>query len=189
MSAAKFCAWCFEMSRIGKHPVAVPDGVKVEIRGQFLKVTGKRGELSQALPREVRVTQENGAITVQPRDASGRARGMWGLSRTLVANMVEGVTDGFTRKLMISGVGYRAAVDGKMLNLQLGYSHDIKYAIPDDIEVRCENPTTITITGADRQRVGQLAAEVRGFRRPEPYKGKGIRYEGEQIRRKEGKKK
>jgi large subunit ribosomal protein L6 len=114
---------------------------------------------------------------------------MWGLSRTLVANMVEGVTDGFTRKLMISGVGYRAAVDGKMLNLQLGYSHDIKYAIPNDIEVRCENPTTITITGADRQRVGQLAAEVRGFRRPEPYKGKGIRYEGEQILRKEGKKK
>jgi large subunit ribosomal protein L6 len=189
MSAAKFCAWCSEMSRIGKHPVRIPDGVKVEIRGQSLKVTGKRGELSQTLPREVRVTQENGAIAVRPRDESGRARGMWGLSRTLVANMVEGVTDGFTRKLMISGVGYRAAVDGKILNLQLGYSHDIKYAIPDDIEVRCENPTTITITGANRQRVGQLASEVRAFRRPEPYKGKGIRYDDEVILRKEGKKK
>jgi large subunit ribosomal protein L6 len=189
MSAAKFCAWCSEMSRIGKHPVRIPDGVEVEIRGQSLKVTGKRGELSQTLPREVRVTRENGAIAVRPRDESGRARGMWGLSRTLVANMVEGVADGFTRKLMISGVGYRAAVDGKILNLQLGYSHDIKYAIPDDIDVRCENPTTITITGADRQRVGQLAAEVRAFRRPEPYKGKGIRYDDEVILRKEGKKK
>jgi large subunit ribosomal protein L6 len=189
MSAAKFCAWCSEMSRIGKHPVRIPDGVKVEIRGQSLKVSGKRGELSQTLPREVRLTQEDGAVAVRPRDESGRARGMWGLSRTLVANMVEGVTDGFTRKLMISGVGYRAAVDSKILNLQLGYSHDIKYAIPDDIEVRCENPTTITITGANRQRVGQLASEVRAFRRPEPYKGKGIRYDDEVILRKEGKKK
>ena len=177
------------MSRIGKHPVRIPDGVKVEIRDQVVKVVGERGELWQTLPREVRVSQEDGAIVVRPRDDSGRARGMWGLSRTLVANMVEGVTERFTRRLMISGVGYRAAVDGKILNLQLGYSHDIKYAVPDDIEVRCENPTTITITGADRQRVGQLAAEVRAFRRPEPYKGKGIRYDDEVILRKEGKKK
>ncbi len=177
------------MSRIGKHPVAIPDGVKVSLDGQRLTVAGKLGELSRTLPREVRLTQENGAIRVEPRDDEKRARAMWGLSRTLVANMVNGVAQGFTRRLLITGVGYRAAVDGKLLNLQLGYSHDIKYAVPEDIEVRCENPTTITISGADRQRVGQIAAEVRAFRKPEPYKGKGIRYDDEVILRKEGKKK
>ena len=177
------------MSRIGKHPVAVPDGVKVNLEGQRLTVSGKLGELSQTLPREVRVTQENGAIRVEPRDDEKRARAMWGLSRTLVANMVNGVATGFTRRLLINGVGYRAAIDGKILNLQLGYSHDIKVAIPDDIEVKVENPTTITISGADRQRVGKIAAEVRAFRKPEPYKGKGIRYDDEVILRKEGKKK
>jgi len=157
--------------------------------GQSLKVKGALGELSRSLPVEVEVTQENGAISVQPRGEGQRARGMWGLSRTLVANMVEGVSKGFTRRLLISGVGYRAALDGKILNLQLGYSHDIKYAIPEDIEVTCESPTAITITGADRQRVGQIAAELRAFRKPEPYKGKGIRYHDEVILRKEGKKK
>jgi large subunit ribosomal protein L6 len=177
------------MSRIGKHPVPVPDGVKVQLQGQTLRVGGPLGELSRTLPQEVRLTQENGAIRVAPRGEEQRAREMWGLARTLVANMVEGVARGFTRRLLISGVGYRAAVDGKILNLQLGYSHDIKYAVPDDIVVRCENPTTITITGADRQRVGQVAAEVRAFRKPEPYKGKGIRYDDEVILRKEGKKK
>jgi large subunit ribosomal protein L6 len=126
---------------------------------------------------------------VRPRGESKRARAMWGLSRTLVANMVNGVADGFTRRLLISGVGYRAALDGKILNLQLGYSHDIKYAIPEDIEVRLDNPTSIAISGADRQRVGQIAAELRAFRKPEPYKGKGIRYDDEKIIRKEGKKK
>jgi large subunit ribosomal protein L6 len=177
------------MSRIGKHPVPVPGGVKVALAGQTLTVSGRLGELERTLPKEVVLAQDDGVIKVQPRDDSKRARAMWGLSRTLVANMVEGVSKGFTRKLVISGVGYRAAVDGKIVNLQLGYSHDIKYAIPDDIEVKCETPTAITISGADRQRVGQIAAELRSFRLPEPYKGKGIRYDDEVILRKEGKKK
>jgi large subunit ribosomal protein L6 len=177
------------MSRIGKHPVPVPQGVKVALAGQALTVSGRLGELRRTLPEEVVLSQDDGAITVQPRDEGKRARAMWGLSRTLVANMVAGVSTGFTRKLVISGVGYRAAVDGKIVNLQLGYSHDIKYAVPDDIEVTCETPTAITITGADRQKVGQIAAELRGFRQPEPYKGKGIRYADEVILRKEGKKK
>ena len=177
------------MSRIGKHPVPVPEGVRVALAGQTLTVAGKLGELRHTLPKEVRVARNDGAIVVEPRSDSKRARAMWGLARTLVANMVEGVSKGFTRKLVISGVGYRAAVDGKILNLQLGYSHDIKYAVPQDIEVKCETPSAITITGADRQRVGQIAAELRQFRLPEPYKGKGIRYDDEVIRRKEGKKK
>jgi large subunit ribosomal protein L6 len=177
------------MSRIGKHPVAVPSGVKVALAGQTLTVSGKLGELRRTLPKEVVLAQDDGVIKVQPRDDSKRARAMWGLSRTLVANMVDGVSKGFTRKLVISGVGYRAAVDGKIINLQLGYSHDVKYAVPEDIQVKCETPTAITITGADRQRVGQIAAELRAFRLPEPYKGKGIRYDDEVILRKEGKKK
>jgi large subunit ribosomal protein L6 len=177
------------MSRIGKHPVPIPDSVKVALAGQTLKVSGKLGELERTLPKEVLLVQDDGAITVKPRGESKRARAMWGLSRTLVANMVEGVSKGFTKKLVISGVGYRAAVDGKIVNLQLGYSHDIKYAVPDDIDVKCETPTAITISGADRQKVGQVASELRAFRLPEPYKGKGIRYDDEVIRRKEGKKK
>jgi large subunit ribosomal protein L6 len=177
------------MSRIGKHPVPIPAGVKVALAGQALTVSGKLGELRRTLPKEVVVAQDDGAITVQPRGESKRARAMWGMSRTLVANMVDGVSKGFTRRLMISGVGYRAAVDGKIVNLQLGYSHDIKYAVPQDIGVRCETPTAITISGADRQKVGQIAAELRSFRLPEPYKGKGIRYDDEVILRKEGKKK
>jgi large subunit ribosomal protein L6 len=177
------------MSRIGKHPVPVPDGVKVTLEGQTVSVSGKRGQLSRDLPPDVEVSQENGSIAVRPRSDAKRGRAMWGLSRTLVANMVDGVSKGFTRRLVISGVGYRAALDGKILNLQLGYSHDIKYAIPDDIQVVCDTPTAIAITGADRQRVGQIAAELRAFRKPEPYKGKGIRYDDEVILRKEGKKK
>ena len=177
------------MSRIGKHPVRIPAGVEVTLDGQTVSVKGKLGQLSQSLPAEVEVAREDGRIRVQPRGEGKRARAMWGLARTLVANMVEGVSTGFTRKLVISGVGYRAAVDGKILNLQLGYSHDIKYAIPADIQVACESPTAIAISGADRQRVGQIAAELRAFRKPEPYKGKGIRYDDEVILRKEGKKK
>lgn len=178
------------MSRIGKHPVSVPGGVEVHIDRQDVTVKGKLGELSERLPPEVRVAFEGGAITVEPRDPDDkRSRSMWGLSRTLVANMVEGVASGFTRRLEISGVGYRAAVDGKILNLQLGFSHDIKVAIPSDLDVKAESPTALAISGASKQRVGQLAAEIRGFRPPEPYKGKGVRYAGEQILRKEGKKK
>lgn len=177
------------MSRIGKHPVSIPDGVKVALSGQKMTVSGKLGELSRSLPDEVEVKEADGGVTVTPRSESKRAHSMWGLSRTLVSNMVTGVSTGFTRNLVIAGVGYRAAMDGKVLNLQLGYSHDIKYAIPSDIEVKCATPTQIAITGADRQRVGQIAAEIRSFRKPEPYKGKGIRYDDERIIRKEGKKK
>jgi len=177
------------MSRIGKHSVPLPAGVEVTLDGQTVSVSGKLGKLSRRLPPEVEIARENGAIRVRPRGDDKRARAMWGMSRTVVANMVEGVSRGFTRRLVISGVGYRAALDGKILNLQLGYSHDIKYAIPEDIQVACDTPTAIAITGADRQRVGQIAAELRGFRKPEPYKGKGIRYDDEVILRKEGKKK
>ena len=177
------------MSRIGKHPVTVPSGVDVVVNGQLVSVKGKLGELSSTLPNEVAVGLEDGAVSVKPRDETQRSRAMWGMSRTLVANMVTGVAEGFSRKLEITGVGYRAAVDGKILNLQLGLSHDIKIAIPDDIEIVCETPTAITIKGANKQRVGQIASEIRSFRKPEPYKGKGIRYAGEYILRKEGKKK
>ena len=177
------------MSRIGKHPVTIPDGVKVALSGQEMTVSGKLGELKRSLPDEVEVKQDDGAITVAPRSEDKRSRAMWGMSRTLVSNMITGVSTGFTRNLVISGVGYRAAMDGKVLNLQLGFSHDIKFAIPGDIQVKCATPTQIAITGADRQRVGQIAAEIRSFRKPEPYKGKGIRYDDERIIRKEGKKK
>ena len=178
------------MSRIGKHPVAVPQGVTVTVDGNTVQAKGKLGELRSVLPREVAVALEDGRVVVRPRDAEERrARAMWGLSRTLVQNMVTGVAEGFSKRLDISGVGYRAAVDGRILNLQLGYSHEIKFAIPEDVRIVCETPTTVTVSGADRQRVGQIAAEIRSFRKPEPYKGKGIKYSDEKIRRKEGKKK
>ena len=178
------------MSRIGKHPVTVPQGVTVTVDGNNVRAKGKLGELRSALPPEVAVTLEDGRVVVKPRDAEDRrGRAMWGLSRTLVQNMVTGVAEGFTRRLEINGVGYRAAVDGRILNLQLGYSHEIKFAIPEDVKIACETPTAITVSGADRQRVGQIAAEIRGFRKPEPYKGKGVKYAEERILRKEGKKK
>jgi large subunit ribosomal protein L6 len=177
------------MSRIGKHPVAVPSGVTVAVEGQTVSAKGKLGALAVTLPPEVEITFADGNVTVAPRDAEKRARAMWGMSRSLVQNLVQGVSEGYTRKLEIGGVGYRAAVDGKILNLQLGYSHDIKVAIPDDIKVVCDTPTAVTITGADKQRVGQIASEIRGFRPPEPYKGKGVKYAEERVLRKEGKKK
>lgn len=177
------------MSRIGKHPVVVPGGVTVDVEGQKISAKGKLGELSVTLPPEVEITLADGKVTVTPRDEEKRARAMWGMSRSLVQNLVQGVSEGYTRKLEIAGVGYRAAVDGKVLNLQLGYSHDIKFAVPDDIKVVCETPTAVTISGADKQRVGQIASEIRGFRPPEPYKGKGVKYAEERILRKEGKKK
>ena len=177
------------MSRIGKHPVAVPSGVTVAVEGQKVSAKGKLGALAVTLPPEVEIGFEDGKISVTPRGEENRARAMWGMSRTLVQNLVQGVSEGYTRKLEIAGVGYRAAVDGKILNLQLGYSHDIKVAIQDDIKVVCDTPTAVTISGADKQRVGQLASEIRGFRPPEPYKGKGVKYAEERILRKEGKKK
>ncbi len=177
------------MSRIGKHPVAVPGGVDVAVAGQAVTVKGKRGELSVTLPPEVEIVVEDGAIRVKPRDDSARARAMWGTSRSLVNNMVTGVSEGFKVDLEINGVGYRASTDGKVLTLRLGFSHDIEFPIPEGIDITCERPTRIAVAGADRQRVGQVAADIRAFRKPEPYKGKGIRYENEWVRRKEGKKK
>ncbi len=177
------------MSRIGKHPVTVPQGVTVQVSGAAVAVKGRLGNLAIPLSAEVEATVADGRVVVSPRYETKRARMMWGTTRALVNNMVRGVSQGFTRSLEINGVGYRATVQGKNLLLQLGYSHDINFPIPDDVKITCEKPTAITVTGADKQRVGQVAAVIRGFRLPEPYKGKGIKYVGEHIRRKEGKKK
>ncbi len=177
------------MSRIGKNPVAIPEGVSVDLAGQTLTAKGRLGTLSLVVSSEVTATIAEGAVTIAPKSETKRARAMWGTTRALVSNMVTGVATGFTRNLDINGVGYRAAVQGSTLNLQLGYSHDIAYPIPPDVKIACERPTAISVSGADRQRVGQIAAEIRAFRPPEPYKGKGIKYSDEVIRRKEGKKK
>jgi large subunit ribosomal protein L6 len=177
------------MSRIGKNPVAIPQDVTVDLAGQTLTAKGRLGTLSLVVSNAVTATVDDGAITIVPKDESKQARAMWGTTRALVNNMVTGVSAGFTRNLEINGVGYRAAVQGSNLNLQLGYSHDISYPIPPDIRITTERPTAITVSGADRQRVGQVASEIRAFRPPEPYKGKGIKYSDETIRRKEGKKK
>ena len=177
------------MSRIGKHPVTIPEGVSVDLAGQILTAKGRLGTLSLAVTNEVTATIADGAVTIAPKDESKQARAMWGTTRALVNNMVTGVATGFTRNLDINGVGYRAAVQGRNLTLQLGYSHDVVYPIPQDVQIACERPTTIAVSGADRQRVGQVAAEIRSFRPPEPYKGKGIKYRDETVRRKEGKKK
>jgi len=177
------------MSRIGKNPVKLPNGVTASVSGQAISVKGPKGELSFTAGDEVTVAQNDGAITVAPRDQSKRARAAWGLSRTMVANLVEGVSKGFERRLEINGVGLRAAVEGKALKLSLGYSHEINYPIPDGISIACARPTEILVSGANRQQVGQVAAEIRGFRPPEPYKGKGVKYADEHIHRKEGKKK
>jgi large subunit ribosomal protein L6 len=177
------------MSRIGKKPVPVPSGVTANVEGQTVKVKGPKGALSFVVPDEVSVKLEDGKVCVDPRNETKRARSMWGTSRTMVANLVTGVTKGFERKLEITGVGYRAAVQGKNLQLALGYSHDVVFPIPEGIQIVATKPTEITITGIDSQKVGQVAAEIRGFRPPEPYKGKGVKYAGEYIFRKEGKKK
>ncbi len=177
------------MSRIAKHPVTVPSGVEVRIDGQDVTAKGKLGQLSLRLIDEVGVAQDGDKITVEPRSNSRLARNMWATSRTLINNLVLGVSEGFTKQLEINGVGYRAAVQGKDLVLQLGYSHEVRHPIPEGITVKCERPTAITISGADKQRVGQMAAEVRAYRKPEPFKGKGVKYADETILRKEGKKK
>ena len=177
------------MSRIGKKPVAIPGGVTAAVNGQEVKVKGPKGELKHVLVDDIIVKLDKGEIEIAMREDTKRARAMWGMSRTLVANLIAGVTEGFTKKLDITGVGYRAAVQGSNLQLQLGYSHDISYPIPQGIQVVCPKPTEIVITGIDKQKVGQVAAEIRHYRPPEPYKGKGVRYAGEFILRKEGKKK
>ena len=177
------------MSRIGKKPVPLPKGVTASVDGQTVKVKGPKGELSVKLVPQVSASIGDDGITVTPDKNQERSAQMWGLSRTLVNNLVTGVTSGFTQKLEIQGVGYRAAVQGKVLNLQLGFSHDVPYAIPAGITIVTEKPTMISVSGIDKQLVGQVAAEIRSWRPPEPYKGKGVRYEGEYVRRKEGKKK
>ena len=178
------------MSRIGKKPVAMPSGVSANVEGQTLTVKGPKGSLSMPLLDDlVTYTIDVDAISIKPIAPSQRSRAAWGMQRTQVQNLVTGVTEGFTKVLEINGVGYRAAAQGKNLKLQLGYSHDVNYAIPDGIDVKTPDATTIEISGIDRQQVGQVAAEIRRWRKPEPYKGKGIKYRGEYIFRKEGKKK
>jgi large subunit ribosomal protein L6 len=177
------------MSRVGKRPVPVPSGVTASVTGQTVKMKGAKGELSFLVPEEVTVAMDNGAISVAPRDESKSARAKWGMSRAQVQSLVDGVTKGFEKKLEVNGVGYRAQVAGKALKLSLGYSHDIDYQIPAGITITTPKPTEIVIAGIDKQKVGQTAAEIRGYRGPEPYKGKGVKYAGEFIFRKEGKKK
>ena len=177
------------MSRIGRKTVAIPAGVTADVAGQTINVKGPKGALALTLPDDIAAKMEAGAIKIDPRNDSKQARALWGMSRSLVANLVAGVTKGFERRLEISGVGYRAVIQGKNLQLLLGYSHDISYPIPEGIAIATPKPTEIVVTGIDKQKVGQVAAEIRGFRPPEPYKGKGIKYAGEYIFRKEGKKK
>lgn len=177
------------MSRIGKKPVPVPANVTATLSGAELAVKGPKGQLSMTVADEVVCTVEGDVISVQPRDASKRARSFWGMQRTMVHNLVVGVTDGFTEVLEINGVGYRASVQGSNLKLQLGFSHDVDFPIPEGITIKCPDQTTVEISGTDKQKVGQVAAEIRRWRKPEPYKGKGIKYRGEYIFRKEGKKK
>ena len=177
------------MSRVGKKPVPVPSGVTANVEGQTVKVKGPKGALQLVLHGDVKATMDKGSITVGPLNETKRARAMWGTYRALVANLMTGVTKGFEERLEINGVGYRAAVQGKNLQLALGYSHDVVYPIPEGIAIVTPKPTEIVITGTDRQRVGQVAAEIRAYRGPEPYKGKGVKYSDEFIFRKEGKKK
>jgi large subunit ribosomal protein L6 len=177
------------MSRIGKKPVAIPSGVTARLEGQTIAVKGAKGELKFTAPQEVAISIDEGAVHVQPHGEDKRSRAMWGMTRAQVANLVGGVTKGFEKKLEINGVGYKAAVAGKNLQLSLGYSHDILYPIPAGVTITTPKPTEVAIVGIDKRQVGQIAAEIRGFRRPEPYKGKGVKYAGEFIFRKEGKKK
>jgi len=175
------------MSRIGKVPIPIPEKVQVEVKGDVVSVKGPRGSLIHRLPPEVRVEIEDGQIWVRRGDDGRKARSLHGLNRTLIANMVHGVTEGFEKRLEIVGVGYRANLQGRMLQLSLGYSHPVLYPIPEGIEIEVEGQTKIIVKGIDKQRVGQVAAEIRALRKPEPYKGKGIRYVDERVRRKAGK--
>jgi len=177
------------MSRVGKYPVPIPAGVTVAIANNVLSAKGKLGELSLPIVEFVTAKVEDGKVVIAPQGTERQSRTMWGTTRSLVAGMVKGVSVGYVKSMEINGTGYKAAVQGKDLVLNLGYSHEIRYPIPEGIKITCEKPTAIKVEGIDKQRVGQVAAEIRGFRGPEPYKGKGVKYEGEAIRRKEGKKK
>ena len=177
------------MSRVGKYPVPIPQGVQVTLQGRTLVAKGKLGELKLPLTEDVDVEIEDSRVAVKPRRDDRRSRTMWGTTRSLVNGMVTGVSTGFAKNMEINGTGYRAAVQGKDLVLNLGFSHEVRYPIPEGMKITCDRPTAVRVEGADKQRVGQVAAEIRAFRGPEPYKGKGIKYENEQILRKEGKKK
>lgn len=177
------------MSRVGKYPVTVPSGVQVALQGRTVVAKGKNGELKLELTDAVDVTIENNLVTVKPRGDDRRARTLWGTTRSLINGMLTGVSTGFTKSMEINGTGYRAAMQGSDLVLNLGYSHEIRYPVPKGIKITCEKPTSIKVEGADKRQVGQVAAEIRAYRGPEPYKGKGVKYENEQILRKEGKKK
>jgi len=177
------------MSRTVKKPVTIPSGVTASVEGGVVSMKGPKGTLSIPMADEVTYTLEDGKLTVAPANATKRARAFWGMQRTLVQNLVTGVTEGYTKVLEITGVGYRADAKGKVLNLKLGYSHDVDFAVPEGIEIKTPDNTTVEISGIDKQKVGQVAAEIRRWRKPEPYKGKGIKYRGEFIFRKEGKKK
>jgi len=177
------------MSRVGKNPVEVPSGVEVAIKGGLVSAKGKLGVLDFQATDDVEISQKDGQVWVKPVNDSKKARAMWGTARSRIKNMVIGVSEGFTRELEINGVGYRAAIQGQALSLQLGFSHDVSYPIPEGITIKCEKPTSISISGADKQKVGQVAAEIRSYRPPEPYKGKGVKYSDEVVLRKEGKKK
>jgi large subunit ribosomal protein L6 len=177
------------VSRVGKYPVEIPQGVQVAVAGRLLTAKGQLGELKLELTEHIEAVVEGNHITVKPRNEERQARMMWGTTRALVASMVKGVSTGYQRSMEITGTGYRAAVQGKNLEMNLGFSHPVVYPIPAGIEITCERPTAIKVEGVDKRLVGQVAAEIRGFRPPEPYKGKGVRYTTEQIRRKEGKKK
>ena len=177
------------MSRVGKYPVEIPAGVQVALAGGILTVTGKLGELSLTLTDKVDTSVEGNKVVVAPRGGSAPARMMWGTTRALVASMVRGVSTGYSKSMEITGTGYRAAVNGDMLVLNLGFSHDVNYKIPEGIKISCAKPTNIKVEGVDKRLVGQVCAEIRTWRPPEPYKGKGVKFDGEQILRKEGKKK
>lgn len=177
------------MSRVGKYPVALPQGVTAEVKGHMLAVKGKLGTLSLEAPAEVDVKIADGKVAVSMHQDTSRSRVLWGTTRNNINNMVKGVTEGFKTVLEIEGVGFKAAVQGKDLVLQIGFSHEVRYTMPEGITIKAEKPTVISVTGMDKQKVGQVSAEIRGLKKPEPYKGKGIKYEGERVRRKEGKKK
>jgi len=177
------------MSRIGKRPVAIPSGVTANIDGKTLSVKGPKGTLTMGLSDLIDYKVEDEGISVMPANDTQKARAFWGMQRTMVSNLVEGVTEGFSKTLQISGVGYRASTQGNKLKLQLGYSHDVDLDVPEGLDVKTPDQTTIIVSGIDKQKVGQFAAEIRRWRKPEPYKGKGIKYQGEYIFRKEGKKK
>jgi len=177
------------MSRVGKNPIAIPDGVSVAVSGGAITVKGKKGELSQPVLSDVSIAVEDNQVVVRPASDTKFSRSLWGTMRSNINSMIAGVTEGFSRELEIQGVGYRAQMQGKTLKLQLGFSHDVDFPVPEGVQIECPSQVQIVVSGADKQHVGQVASNIRSYRPPEPYKGKGVRYKDEYVLRKEGKKK